>query len=178
MSEKGSKIESQEEFNNQEIQPQINERSILDIEDIEKNPLEKFEPAPEGWFTRGGLADKLDRYDETIGKIAEAFRKDHSEYFAKYLDKVGKLREHYSPELVHVITEQLNKIENAPEGWKTAGYLRKKLSKADDTIKGVAETFREAHPEWFKKFLTDTGGHFTEHYSPELVESIVEVVAQ
>lgn len=76
------------------------------IRELKINEGNKGEHAPEGWLTNFALTKLLISDDKTIKKIAEEYRKN-SEYFGNYPDSNNQLREHYSPELVLIITNTL-----------------------------------------------------------------------
>ena len=142
-----------------------------ELVEVIKKDFRDREYAPEGWRTRGELAQELGRKSTTIKAMAERFRVDHPDWFKKYFDQQQKRYEYYAPDLVEAIRKESQDMEPAPEGWMTKEGLSTELGRKWDTIRKIAETFRNDHPEWFKKYSVGKGGSF-EHYSPELVAEI------
>jgi len=154
---------------------------LVDLVNAEKKLNEM---APEGWMTSSRVAVKLRSGSTTVSAAAEKYRAEHPEWFKEYYQRSGNKYEHYSPELIEKITEDLRTIqvasadtnektriviEVAPPGWKTLATLRKEFKKADETIKTAAEKYRTEHPEWFKKYRPEKGGP-AEYFAPELIE--------
>jgi hypothetical protein len=76
---------------------------ILEIKKI----LETQEKPPAGWLVRKNLSDELNQHLRKIDAIANKYRTSHPEWFHEYLDKREHMREHFSPELVEKIKEEL-----------------------------------------------------------------------
>ncbi|MBI2327225.1 hypothetical protein HYU92_02795 [Candidatus Curtissbacteria bacterium] len=135
-----------------------------------------FKNQPDGWITKEALAKEIKRSTLIVGNRADKFKENHPEWHQFYVDSNGRIREHYSPELKELIIKELTRYGRAPEGWMTRGgimdHLRKKNSRVIDQI---AKEFRKDHQEWFEIYL-DQGGHPIEHYAPELIQLIVEII--
>ena len=131
----------------------------------------RAEPAPEGWMARTPLATKLGLGKETVNEMVDKYRQQHPEWFHKYLDDKNRINEYYAPELVALAEEKVATRKYAPQGWITAGTLAKKTSASRSKIFGIADKYRNEHPEWFEGYL-DKSKHSYEHYSPELVQKI------
>ncbi len=125
---------------------------------------------PEGWFTMDSLWRQkiLKSHYTTIKKIADMYRESHPEWFKVY-NSGYKFTEHYSPELIKQLKEDLPDLE-APEGWVTFHDITKKFGKK--VKKETVESYRAIHPEWFKNFKKQ--GSLYGHYAPELVKAIEE----
>lgn len=143
---------------------------------IEERVQKRGQEAPEGWLSIKGLAKFLKIHKTTTARIAEEYRAEHPEWFKLYLNKIKRPTEHYSPELVKALQEQLLKrAEEAPQGWMTNGGLTVLLDISNEPITKIAEEYREEHPEWFKIYLNKIKRP-NEHYSPELVKIIMEAL--
>ncbi len=147
-----------------------------------ENLLENNEilPAPEGWKTNKALSIKLNITKEMCPSFADKYRKDHPEYFKEFKDRTGNIREHYSPILINLITEDVEKnklILQAPEGWKTNAALAVELKVGKPMVNKISEKYRKDNPEYFKEFKIKKGSVF-EHYSPELLEIITQKVKE
>ncbi len=132
------------------------------------------EKAPDGWKTAWALRKPLRTGIEFLAKIAEEFRSDHLEWFKFYRSQNRVKVEHYSPELVSLIIQNLK--NKAPEGWQTVNTLRELLNVSDKTIKKIAEEFRLTHSDWYKFYHSRSG--MREHYSSQLIVEIKEVINQ
>jgi hypothetical protein len=122
----------------------------------------------------GGTFNKLLGVSYGItNKEANKYRKLNPEWFKIYKDSTGKKSEHFSPELVERIREEIESIEEAPEGWITKSALIKILKAAHKTINKKANKYRKSNPEWFKIYKDSTGKK-SEHLSPELIQEIKE----
>jgi hypothetical protein len=142
-----------------------------------KEELDKYKEAPEGWVTNGGLADEYLISDGTVKKIAKKYRTTNSEWFEVYFDKMGRSTEHYSPELIVKIKEELDKYKEAPEGWVVSGFLSAKHAIGAYAIRKIADKYRKNNPNYFGLFK-NTQNRVFEHYSPELVEKIEEEISR
>jgi uncharacterized protein (DUF924 family) len=148
--------------------------------EIIKATVSEYAEAPEGWITNGALSDVLKCNEKTILKIADRYKEDHPEWFLKYKGKSGFAADHFSPQLVEKIKEELARRQEAPEGWMTNKGLARALRVSDATTSSVAEKYREDHPEWFVEYkLRGKGkgtGMVTEHLHPDLVAKIREEI--
>jgi hypothetical protein len=135
-----------------------------------KEELDKYQLAPEGWLTNGGLTKKHSKNFVTIKNIANQYRETNPQWFQQYRNKIGQVREHYAPELVAIIEKKLNKHSLAPDGWFTNKAISKKFRRAQATITNIADQYRESNPQWFKQYLSR--GRLREHYAPELITII------
>ena len=137
---------------------------------IRKN-VGEISSAPEGWRTRSGLSVELHKSKGLIHSLADKYKTTHPQWFHKYKDSGGQLREFYSQELCTIIQSVIKKIEQAPQGWMTNGKLAHEQNVGESTIRSRAEIFRKSHPELFCEYWA-TSGHFHEHYAPELCDLI------
>lgn len=64
---------------------------------------------PDGWLVAFSVAKLTGVTSPTIQKNAEIFRSEHPEWFRKYRDNAGHVSEHYSPELVEILKEKMQK---------------------------------------------------------------------
>lgn len=80
--------------------------------DMVKQIVEYFkeigEKAPYGWITNYALRKLLHKNFSIIKNKAEQYRVSHLEWFQKYLDTTGVRREHYHPDLVQKIKDDLD----------------------------------------------------------------------
>ncbi|MEX1995697.1 MAG: SNF2-related protein [Candidatus Saccharimonadales bacterium] len=67
----------------------------------------QYEDAPEGWITNFGLTKELDRPQKRVEALAKEIIAEHPEWIADYKDSGGRVRKHYHPELVAMITDIL-----------------------------------------------------------------------
>lgn len=149
----------------------VQEEPSADAQNTEKESVQKFESAPEGWMTINQLIKTYGSSHQNFKKLTGGFRTDHPEWFKKYLDQSKHVRDHYAPELVQEILGLMNETGIAPEKWLTLNKFVENVEKPRTRVQKIAETFREEHPEWFKKYI-DKQRRFLEHYSPELQQEI------
>lgn len=127
--------------------------------------------APEGWHHAFDLAKKIAGDDpekinlshQRIERIARQLKKDHPEWFRRYIAKGGMMT-HFSPEAVAEITKNLKLLESQkvslgepPEGWLNTNNLTRSLRENGirvdfGTVKEEVEKIRNEHPEWFGVF--------------------------
>jgi hypothetical protein len=132
--------------------------------------------APDGWHAIRNLSGELGVDPATVTKEANEYRKDHPEYFNFFKTKT-RSAEYYSPELVSLLREKIGKYSPAPEGWRTTTNIATELEAARETIKNIAEQYRDSHPEYFSIFK-DKAGKAAIHYSTELVKIIKERILE
>lgn len=150
--------------------PELAEIIKKDISEKNKDIIE----APHGWRTSNSLCVELSTNGNFIGKIIKKYRASNPEYFAKYKIEKGQVREHYSPELVSIINDevqQFKKTPEAPTGWKTITALSEELGLNYITVGKIAKKYIQNSPEDVKWFKTKSGRSL-EHYSPELIKTI------
>jgi len=141
------------------------------VENIE-NKFFEHEKAPEGWITNGAIAKRVNISRNSVGRIADQYRAEYPEWFKNYRHQTrGRIIEHYSPELVKLLENELSKYEFAPEGWIVNSRLADNLGAGFSFVEKIANKYRDNHPGWFKIYKPKMGGA-TEHYTPELVENI------
>jgi SNF2 family DNA or RNA helicase/ubiquinone/menaquinone biosynthesis C-methylase UbiE len=139
-----------------------------------KEAVERYKQAPRDWANTTQLTKELNRDFTTIARLAESYRTEHPEWFGEYLDKARRPATFYAPELVRLISEQLN-VERPPEGWRTLTNIANSIQRDTSVINKFVRQFRLTHPEWFREFRS-LGG-LTEFYSPELIAIIEEEFA-
>ncbi|MDD5396538.1 MAG: hypothetical protein PHW24_00570 [Candidatus Moranbacteria bacterium] len=152
---------------------------LVDI--IQRLLNERVDVAPEGWKTASSLSTKsenniVNASDNTIRVSAAKYKIEHPEWFKIYRDKIGREREHYSPELIEKLVEEFNVLENPPEGWLNAGQLSKSLGITYRSVYEYIEEYKLSNPEYFHVYK-DEAGIAREHYSSELVKIINEARA-
>jgi hypothetical protein len=136
-----------------------------------------WEKAPEGWMTNYALAQSLGVGGEMIRNIADQQERKRPDWVKEYLNTSNRLADHYSPELVKYITQEISsRGEQAPEGWMTNRGLATKLGVTFHLVKNIADRQRQAHSEWFREYLDKTNGSAL-HYSPDLVKHIAQAVS-
>lgn len=168
----------------QETLPPAAKVSPVEIKSVEESK-EVYENAPEGWVTNKALARKLgggrDRSRGRIRAIANEYRTTNPQWFKEYMSssKPPRPREHYSPDLVKVIEEEMSKESTVPKGWLTTGALAKQLKKSHRTVQKTAETLRVANPHLFKKYRSLLPpAKLLEYYSPELITAVTKQISK
>lgn len=148
-----------------------------------RKEISSRQSAPEGWSTTHGLTTELKVGAERITRIANAHRDSHPEWFHTYSLSQRKYNvEHYHPELVNLVRDEIRKIEVANPEWRTKTELAVNLSVTTTTVAKVAESYREEHPEWFaerKNSTTGKGsGKVLEYYHPDLTAAIQQQLTE
>ncbi len=138
-----------------------------------KAELQDRKPAPERWLTTSATAENVDASFSGVKTVAESFRNSHPEWFVHYLTSGGLYTEHYAPELVENIAQIIGSRERAPINWLTHSSVAKSVGAAQETIRNIAEEYREDHPEWFKRHASINAEEY-EYYHPQLVQLIKE----
>lgn len=127
--------------------------------------------APEGWMTNWALTKELSVQQNAPEIIVRQYRETHPEWFHEYDNEHGQAREHYSPQLIAIIREELleRDAERVPEGWLNLSEAAELVGVHPATLRPRLEEFRETHPLWFGMYLHKAGQR-SEHFAPELVE--------
>ncbi|OGF21040.1 hypothetical protein A2316_00210 [Candidatus Falkowbacteria bacterium RIFOXYB2_FULL_38_15] len=111
------------------------------------------------------LVSRLGVDRETIIRLATLLSAEHSDWI-KYK---GRNRVIYlSQELADLVEKEINKQEEAPEGWLTVSALADMIGVEWETVGKRVGKFRETYP--VKKYRTKRG--VFDHLSPELVKII------
>lgn len=156
-------------------------RVIVDPEEVmrigQSLDVQKYMPAPAGWKSYAQIAIEINKPETTVRRVTQKTKNTHPEYFQIYLNENKKIAEYLSPDFARTFIEQYKDIEDAPANWKTANALAFAIGKSYSSVKSIAEDQREIHPEWFKKYY-NVKKRVDEHYSPELCEHIMKILAE
>ncbi len=79
------------------------------IDAIRSTLASRGEQVPEGWMTKGSIAQALKAAEKTIKKIADGYRETNPDWFQTYLDKGKRPFEYCSPDLIAAIRKALKK---------------------------------------------------------------------
>ncbi len=156
----------------------IGDRSAVGEEMLSlDNKIEGKRFSPEGWMTITNVQEEIGKSYRWITRIADSYRDTHPEWFVEFLNKQGREREYYHPELIALIKqEQFSLPSQAPDGWLNRGSLVERHKKSHDFIRSLVEKYRESHPEWFGEYLGDAG-RSVEYFHPDLVAIIDKTMA-
>ena len=83
-----------------------------DLSQLIRDKYKDNELAPKGWIVPTPLKKLIGIHLNTLQKNAKVYRNTHAEWFKNYKDHNGKIREHYSPELVEILKTKFQKNEN------------------------------------------------------------------
>lgn len=70
---------------------------------------DRIPAAPEGWLTLSPLSRIIGTNKKALREYMKIYRTTHPEWFSNYVDGSHNAREHYSPELVRIIKEKMQK---------------------------------------------------------------------
>ncbi len=139
----------------------------LEKDKVESSASDALEAPLEDWKNRAYFRINLGVHRERIDRIVEPLKETHPEWFRSFKNKTG-MGEYFSPELVSIVREELEKYKKAPEGWEVISTLEELTGKSGGFISKTIEPYRETHPEWFKDYLSKRS-KILEHYAPELI---------
>lgn len=136
-----------------------------------------------GWLTRNALVEKTGIDEKTLGRILGRYHETHPEWFRKFrIPSNNQLALHLHPDLVQLITEEVNLVTVAPEGWVTFNQLTAVLKIKPKFIKPIVEQLRISNPDWFKILKKPESlkgsGIKAEHLHPELVTAVANAIKQ
>ena len=103
--------------------------------------------------------------------LADEHRSSNPEWFKDCRPRTGPVCEYFAPELIQIIINEIDKYEKVPDEWMTNNAVAAQLELAENTIRIIADEYRESNPEWFKEYIAKSG-HVYEFYSPELIKEI------
>ena len=132
---------------------------------------DEIKEALEGWSIAHGLDEKLGISQSTLKKYAESYKLEHPEWFMMRRNKRGSMSEHYSPELVKLITDKYERFRSIPEGWLNIEILMKEIGIAKPTLRKHVKIYRQKHPNWFEMH-EDKSGKREIYYHPDLIKLI------
>lgn len=101
------RIEKPEWFQDYYIGPKLTEHYSPEIVDVIRREFFVEKP-PEGWFTASYFKDKIKGAPPGVVKFVEQYRSRHPEWFKTYKGR-SMTAEHYSPELVKLIMNNMEK---------------------------------------------------------------------
>lgn len=160
-----------------EIVALLTEQRFSLVEQAEPSNGEKKEyiAPPDGWYTRSALASKLNTAHSVIKIIADRYKNDeknsYQNWFHNYNANNGQTREYLHPDLVAIISADLNSRQEPPEDWANNHTLASKWGVAHETIKKLASQYSESKPEWIKAYK-DQVGKIVDYFHPDLVAKI------
>jgi len=138
---------------------------------ITENIRKRIAP-PEGWKIAMQLVDasRAVRRPHVV-EIAERYREEHPKWFRLYANPKRMLEEHYHPDLIKLIEDELRqKPERAPEGWMMMGTLAKELGVDVSMVERIARLHATGHSEWLKMYGSISGDRI--HMHPDLIRSV------
>lgn len=156
-----------------------------DLVGIIKKEVTEHSLRPAGWENANSLRMKLlsehgfQLGNTTIPKIVDDYRVTKPTWFQNYKISSGQIKEHFHPDLVKIITEQIQekqKHEPPLPGEKTQSVLAEDLHVSDLTISKKVATFRISHPEWFNQRRDPKRGSAHEYLAPELVKLLTKEI--
>ncbi len=165
-------------FNQYQSGPKISEHYSPELVDIIKDNFKiqsEILEAPKGWETTSKISSSNNIDYGAVKNFAKKFKESNHKWF-KYF-KTPKIAEHYSPELVEIILKhfkEMKTIQPPEEGWVNSYTLAKELGRDTVKIKALVLPYRDEHPDWFRQFKV--GNMIAEHYSPELIDIIRNIV--
>ncbi len=134
---------------------------------------EAYKPAPPGWLTVTGIAKKNEKDINWVqSRLAAISLTDDNKQ--PFLDSAGRVADHYSPNIVELLTNMAQANEPAPPGWlssygimqalnKSRHWVELRLAKINITNKNSGE-------------YLDKGGHHITHYSPEVIDALRRMI--
>ncbi|MCC6952569.1 MAG: hypothetical protein IT290_00475 [Deltaproteobacteria bacterium] len=122
----------------------------------------------DGWSSVTSFAAQQGANKARVTKLAAPHLKVHPEWEQEMRTPTGVPASSYSPELQQLIKAELNALPSkAPQGWKTGHSFAKEIGHTPFVVEHAAETYRLAHPEWFRDHRNESGS-VREHYDPAL----------
>lgn len=145
---------------------------ITDVDEVMRISREieekEIDFAPDGWLNTADFTRKFSCDARTVQRIAEPYF-DDAEYVRIFKPKSGPATQYYSPELVEIITNELTKLDKAPENWMTISAIASRFGVGHKTVKKLVEPYKD-NEQYAGVFKTKTGS--TDFYSPELIERL------
>lgn len=138
--------------------------------------------APKDWVSIHMLAQKLGVGDRTVKEIAEKHRGTEQDLFGFFRDRMGRFNELYSPELVEIISEEINRRNNqfpmVPAGWETIGTIAKRVHVPPVRIRKIIKTSSLNLEHETGEFRLKHNSRVTLHVSPALVTIIEDNITE
>jgi plasmid maintenance system antidote protein VapI len=133
-----------------------------ELVEILNGEIEKFKEVPEDyllWSTNKALAKELEINEPFLAKLVSPYRETNPEYFKDFRNtgkRGGRIHEHYSPELINIIKEEINKenlkIPVVPENWQSAADISERVGLSKEEVEKIAKKLRANYPEGYGKF--------------------------
>lgn len=148
---------------------------LVEILKKEFQQFKKLKTPEPGWMTKSELRGKSDKSEGDTNKLIAQYKSSNPEGFKKFLHPILKKPEEYlSPDIVSTIlnTHIKEKAPLVPEGWMPKYTIASLLDHpTPNQVVRVAESYREAHPEWFGHYRNQKN-KVAEYFHPELVAII------
>jgi len=133
----------------------------------------QFSSPPEGWFSYPQLAKELGTERDTTVRLSQKFREVHPEFFAKFRNRSGQVREYVSTELLEELRRTWADIPIAGPGWITKRKMAELLGIDEKTLNRLVSRYRLEQPDSFQ-ILKTSRGHLAEHCSSNLLTILRE----
>ena len=145
---------------------------VDELESIRKERI-PVEQALPGWETLSGLVKHTRRSRESLDTLIAPQRTLHPEWFAvRKKVKAGSIAEHYHPDLLELVEQQL--AEPPPEDWFPATSFGPRVTR-------IATATARVHPELCRPFVAPDGpakGQLMLYYSQEFLASMHQWVEE
>lgn len=128
----------------------------------------QFSSPPEGWFSYPQLAKELGTERDTAVRLSQKFRELHPEFFAKFRNRSGQVREYISTELLEELRKTWADIPVAGSDWINKKKMAELLGINEKTVERLVSRYRIEKPDFFQ-ILKTSKGYLTEHLSHSLL---------
>lgn len=132
---------------------------------------DEYPPAPPGWATEVQIGASTKLHANTIQRRSEPYRTSNPEWFKKFTNSTGNVRDYIAPEMQAILHEQVGKFEYAPDGWYTLGRIEVILKRTESVIAPLLSIAEEEFTDECKVYR-DPKGHPSMHYSPQVIDWI------
>lgn len=144
-----------------------------DLVNIIASEVKTLMVAPSSWSTVRSLQLELGIQWDTLKRIIEPQREEHSEWFRSFIvGKTGHVREFLSPELILVVTNKVkNQYVESPEDWITISELSEILGGDLKVLRRRIESIKPGLEGEYGSYRRDQS-HLLEFYSPDFVDEL------
>lgn len=136
---------------------------------------------PSDWYNAHQICkfEDVQGSGRKIAAFAENYRQKHPDWFRTVRFSKSSSSEYYHPDLVVILRKLcVRKVKvskspktKAPKGWLNIHqlYKRSDIQGTRSKVRGLIDSYRAEHPEWFHTYPSNLGGRASEHYHPDLI---------
>jgi hypothetical protein len=143
--------------------------------------IQSLNEIPDGWEMARIIAKENNVGRVRFAVVAELYRSEYPDYFKLYpsscFHKNKKYFEYYSPELIEIVLEEIQRIDYVRKNWMTLSSLSHTYGQTTAFWQQATEHYKNKYPNWFYVYRSKNIEKVCEYFHPEFVEILIRNIS-